>query len=91
MKKIFTAAFIIGILATNIYPAMALNVGTYKTETEYGLLDGFKFNWKNRDKNTPFMEPREKSTKEELQKEYKDYKDSEYERTKYMYDGRAIL
>ena len=72
-------------------PCFAVNIGTYKTETEYGLLDGFKINWKRKDKSQPFIEPREQSTQFEKEKEYKDYAESEYERTKYMYDGRAIL
>ena len=72
-------------------PALAINIGTYKTETEYGLLDGFKINWKRKDKSQKFIEPREESTNEEKTKDLKDYKETEYERTKYMYDGRAIL
>ncbi len=71
-------------------PAFALAIGTYKTETEYGLLDGFKFNWKRKDKSTPFIEPREESTSKEKEKEMSDYKENEYEFTKYMYDGQVL-
>lgn len=90
MKKKLAVLYIAVFLLTSV-PAWALNVGTYKTETEYGLLDGFKFNWKRKDKSTPFVEPREESTKREKEKELDYYKESEYERTRYMYDGKAIL
>lgn len=72
-------------------PCFAINVGTYKTETEYGLLDGFKINWKRQDKSQPFIEPREESAQFDKEKELKEYKESEYERTKFMYDGKAVL
>ncbi len=72
-------------------PSYAVNVGTYKTETEYGLLDGFKFNWKRKDKSIPFIEPREESSARDKEKELKNYNESEYERTRYMYDGKAII
>ena len=75
----------------SVAPSFAVNIGTYKTETEYGLLDGFKFNWKRKDKSQPFIEPREESSKKEKEKELNYYKESEYERTKFMYDGKAIL
>ncbi len=92
MKKKLTALlFTVIILILDYAPCLALNVGTYKTETEYGLLDGFKINWKRKDKNQKFIEPREESTKQEAERDLNDYKESEYERTRYMYDGRAIL
>ena len=91
MKKI--AAFVlISFLSFGItMPVFAVNVGTYKTETEYGLLDGFKFNWKRKDKSQPFIEPRQESSKKDYEKDYQNYAETEYERTKYMYDGRAIF
>ena len=91
MKKII--AFICICVAINGFftPVFAINIGTYKTETEYGLLDGFKFNWKRKDKTQPFIEPREASTQKELEKEYRDYKETEYERTKFLYEGRSII
>jgi len=91
MKKqtVYILLFIFAFLTAA--PCLAINIGTYKTETEYGLLDGFKINWKRKDKNQPFLEPRQQSTQFEKAKEYKEYSESEYERTKYMYDGRAIF
>ncbi|MCD7879578.1 MAG: hypothetical protein LUG16_06580 [Candidatus Gastranaerophilales bacterium] len=91
MKKKFALFCISIFILLPVLPCFAVNIGTYKTETEYGLLDGFKINWKRKDKNQKFIEPREESTKKELEKEYKNYSESEYERTRYMYDGRAIL
>lgn len=90
MKKIFVYSCILSVLTGMMLPCFALNIGTYKTETEYGLIDGFKFNWK-KEKGEKFIEVREPSTKKELDKEYEYYKESEYERTRYMYDGKAIL
>ena len=91
MKKIITVVCFCVLISGIFSPVFAINIGTYKTETEYGLLDGFKFNWKRKDKSTPFIEPRESSTKKELEKDYKNYSESEYERTKFMYEGRSII
>ncbi len=90
-KKIFTVLLTLTLFCLSYVPCFAINIGTYKTETEYGLLDGFKINWKKHDKNQKFIETREESTKEEAEKDLKYYKESEYERTKYMYDGKSIL
>lgn len=91
MKKIISL-LIIAIIFLDIAPAVyAVNIGTYKTETEYGLLDGFKINWKRKDKDIPFIEPREESDKRDKEKEMQFYEEDEYYRTKYMYDGKAIF
>ena len=42
MKNIFLVVFFI--LCFQL-PSSAQNFGTYKTETEYGLIDGFKWNF----------------------------------------------
>ena len=63
MKKFLSIFYIFVIFSGFFVPCFAINVGTYKTETEYGLLDGFKINWKRKDKNQPFIEPREESTR----------------------------
>jgi hypothetical protein len=91
MKKIIVLIFLFVFVCAEAMPVFAINIGTYKTETEYGLLDGFKINWKRKDKSQKFIEAREESSKEEKVKDLKNYKESEYERTKYMYDGRAVL
>ena len=64
MKKIF---FVILIPFFFQISTFGLNIGTYKTETEYGLIDGFKFNFFNRDKDTPFVQLKSE-TKEEQQR-----------------------
>ena len=71
-------------------PALAIAVGTYKTESEYGLLDGFKINWKRQDKSQSFIELREESSKKDKEKELNDYKEHEYEFTKNMYEGQVL-
>ena len=49
----------------------AVNFGTYKTETDYGLIDGFKWNFFNRDKNAPLVQLKSetKEEQERLEKE----------------------
>ena len=79
------------ILCSFILPVSAVNIGTYQTESEYGLLDGFKINWKKKDKSQPFIEAREESTKQERDKEKADIKKDEYQYTKYLYDGQAVF
>ena len=90
MKKSISI-FLLFILVMTSVPVYALNIGTYQTETEYGLLDGFKINWKRKNKSEPFIDAREESTKLEKEKDLKNYKENEYEYTRYMYDGKAIL
>ncbi len=91
MKKISKILLVCFIITAIMTPAYAINIGTYKTESEYGLLDGFKFNWKRQNKNQKFIEVRENPTKEDSEKEYRDYKNTEYERTKFMYEGKSII
>lgn len=91
MRKLVTILCLTAVMFTIAPAAMAIAVGTYKTETEYGLLDGFKINWKRKDKSKPFIEPREETTQFEKQKEKRFYDEDEYQRTKYMYDGKAII
>ena len=91
MKKNIALFSIIVCLILSVAPCFAVNIGTYQTETEYGLLDGFKINWKRKDKSQPFIEPREESSEFEKRKELKYYNEDEYYRTKYMYEGKSIL
>ncbi len=91
MKKFIAIFYVFVVLVSVIPTASAVNIGTYKTETEYGLLDGFKINWKRKDKSTPFIEPREESDKRQKQKDIQYQDEDEYYRTKYMYEGKAIL
>ena len=62
MKKIFFAILISFILS----PVFAINFGTYKTETDYGLIDGFKWNFFNREKGQPLVEIKSETKEEQL-------------------------
>ncbi len=48
-------------------PLFAMNFGQYKPETEYGLIDGFKFNFFNREEGKKLIEIRSE-TKEEQER-----------------------
>lgn len=62
MKKIY---FIILFLIISL-PTYAVNFGTYKTETEYGLIDGFKWNIFNREKGQPLVELKSETKEEQI-------------------------
>ena len=64
MRKIF---LILSLFLLCITSVNAVNFGTYKTETEYGLIDGFKWNFFNRDKDTPLVQLKSE-TKEEIER-----------------------
>ena len=62
MKKIYFI-FLFLIFANS---AFAVNFGTYKTETEYGLIDGFKWNFFNRKEGQPLVEIRSETEEEKI-------------------------
>ena len=64
MKKIFLTVLFLLFLSL---PLSAQNFGTYKTETEYGLIDGFKWNFFNRSENKPLVQLKSE-TKEEQER-----------------------
>jgi len=63
MKKIYFIFLFLIIFSTS---AFAVNFGTYKTETEYGLIDGFKWNIFNREKGQPLVELRSETPEEKI-------------------------
>lgn len=63
MKKIY---FIFLFLLFFSNASFAVNFGTYKTETEYGLLDGFKWNLFNRKEGQPLVELRSQTPEEQI-------------------------
>ena len=66
MKKIFlTFLFVL----FSVYPVFAVNFGTYKTETDYGLIDGFKWNFFNREKGQPLVEIKSETKEEQIRLE----------------------
>ena len=62
MKKTIILLFFLSVL-----PVWAVNFGTYKTETDYGLIDGFKWNFFNKDKDAPLVQLKSE-TKEEIER-----------------------
>ncbi len=66
MKKIFvTFLFIL----FSVYPVFAVNFGSYKTETDYGLLDGFKWNFFNREEGQPLVQLKSETKEEQIRLE----------------------
>lgn len=63
MKKIYFICLFLIIASSATY---AVNFGTYKTETEYGLIDGFKWNIFNREKGQPLVELRSETKEEQI-------------------------
>ena len=66
MKKI---ALILSLFLIFTSQTFAINFGMYKTETEYGLIDGFKWNLFNRDKNAPLVQLKSETEEEILRLE----------------------
>ena len=50
-------------------PTFAVNFGSYKTESEYGLIDGFKWNFFNREKDQPFVQLKSETKEEQARLE----------------------
>lgn len=65
MRKILLLLFLV--ITTVQIPAQAVSFGQYKPETEYGLIDGFKFNFGKKDENGKLIEIKSE-TKEEKQR-----------------------
>ena len=73
MKKIFLLFFTL-LISSSVF---AVNIGTYKTETEYGLIDGFKWNFFNRDKDTPLVQLKSETKEEQIRLEREKLKPKE--------------
>ena len=67
MKKIFP---VLALLLFFQSPIFAVNFGSYKSETDYGLIDGFKFNFFNKE-GKPLVELKSETQeeKERLERE----------------------
>jgi hypothetical protein len=61
MKKIFLTIFVFCFLVST---SSAVNFGTYKAEEEYGLIDGFKWNFFNREKGQPLVQLKSETPEE---------------------------
>ena len=63
MKKIFFIALISLLFQV---PIFAINFGHYKSETDYGLIDGFKWNFFNRDEKKPLVQIKSETEEEKI-------------------------
>lgn len=61
MKKIF---LILALFLLFQGSSFAVNFGSYKSETEYGLIDGFKWNFFNREKDAPLVQLKSETEEE---------------------------
>ena len=66
MNKYIVIALFLIIAQT---PVFAVNFGSYKTETEYGLIDGFKWNFFNREKDQPLVQLKSETKEEQIRLE----------------------
>ena len=82
MKKIFFSLILFAIIQI---PSLCANFGTYKTETEYGLIDGFKWNFFNRDKNQPLVQLKSETEEEKVRLEKQKNKPKEEQDDVQMY------
>ena len=55
----------------------AVNFGTYKTETDYGLIDGFKWNFFNREEGQPLVQLKSETKEEQIRLEKEKLKPKE--------------
>ena len=58
-------------------PSFAVNFGSYKSETEYGLIDGFKWNFFNREKDQPLVQLKSETKEEQIRLEKQKLKPKE--------------
>ena len=62
MKKIFCLLAVFLFFQSSSF---AINFGTYKAETDYGLIDGFKFNFFNREEGQPLVQLKSETREEQ--------------------------
>lgn len=61
MKKFF---LILALFLLFQGSSFAVNFGSYKSDTEYGLIDGFKWNFFNREKDLPLVQLKSETEEE---------------------------
>lgn len=67
MKKVLLLTLLIFFAACTVCStekAIAFNIGTYQAETEYGLIDGFKFNFGKKKEGEKFIEVKSETPEE---------------------------
>ncbi len=47
-------------------PSFGVNFGYYKAESDYGLIDGFKWNFFNKDKDKPLVQLKSETEEEKI-------------------------
>ena len=76
-------------------PLFAINFGSYKAETEYGIIDGFKWNFFNRDKDAPLVqiksETKEEQERIEREKNKPKAVQDEVQMYKFMLDNTVVF
>ena len=73
MKKILLTL----ILTLVLSPVYAVTFGTYKTETEYGLIDGCKWNFVNGGEGQPLVQLKSETKEEQIRLEKEKLKPKE--------------
>ena len=63
MKKLFLLFLF---MYFTFSPVFAINFGHYKSETDYGLIDGFKWNFFNREENQPLVQVKSETQEEKI-------------------------
>ncbi len=90
MKKCLAKVFLF-LFLFSILPSGAVNIGTYKTETNYGLIDGFKFNVFGRREGEKMIEltseTQEEKERLEREKENPPEKQDEYQLFKFIQEN----
>ena len=57
--------------------AFAVNFGSYRAETDYGLIDGFKWNFFNREEGQPLVQLKSETKEEQIRLEKEKLKPKE--------------
>lgn len=78
----------------SVLSAGAINIGTYKSETDYGLVDGFKFNFFGRREGEKMIQIKSE-TKEEQERLEKEklkppVKQDEYQLFKFIQENTVV-
>lgn len=95
MKKILLISTFVFIAIASISPCFAVNFGTYKTETEYGLIDGFKWSFFDRKKGEPMVQLKSETEEEKIRIEKNKNKPKEevdeVQMYKFMLDNTVLF
>ena len=63
MKKLYLLILLSFLISA---PTLAINFGYYKAETDYGLIEGFKWNFFNREKGEPLVQLKSETEEEKI-------------------------